>query len=137
MRHTSTDPPWGVIFLVVKRFPVVGDRSRSFGSRDYGGWIKPVDQLSKIAANPPASPLAQLRERNKITCSPRYGGKSSKEHQEGRDLGPFEPAKTRGNLAMLATWIETAAKGRSAGPIRAGMWSAAVVGTHPVEHNQR
>ncbi len=38
---------------------------------------------------------------------------------------------------MLATWIETAAKGRSAGPIRAGMWSAAVVGTHPIEKNQR
>jgi len=38
---------------------------------------------------------------------------------------------------MLATWIETAAKGRSAGPIRAGMWSAAVVGTHPIEANQR
>ncbi|MGZ3434358.1 MAG: hypothetical protein ACXVA7_21560, partial [Isosphaeraceae bacterium] len=38
---------------------------------------------------------------------------------------------------MLATWIETAAKGRSAGPIRAGMWSAAVIGTHPVGDNQR
>jgi len=38
---------------------------------------------------------------------------------------------------MLATWIETAAKGRGGGPIRAGMWSAAVIGTHPVEHNQR
>ena len=38
---------------------------------------------------------------------------------------------------MLATWIETAAKGRLGGPIRAGMWSAAVIGTHPVEDNQR
>jgi hypothetical protein len=38
---------------------------------------------------------------------------------------------------MVATWIETAAKGRAGGPIRAGMWSAAVVGTHPVEDNQR
>lgn len=38
---------------------------------------------------------------------------------------------------MVATWIETAAKGRSAGPIRAGMWSAAVVGTHPIEADQR
>ena len=38
---------------------------------------------------------------------------------------------------MLATWIETAAKGRSAGPIRAGMWSAAVIGTHPIGDNQR
>ena len=38
---------------------------------------------------------------------------------------------------MLATWIETAAKGRGGGPIRAGMWSAAVIGTHPVEDNQR
>ncbi|MDR3621632.1 MAG: glycosyl hydrolase [Paludisphaera borealis] len=38
---------------------------------------------------------------------------------------------------MVATWIETAAKGRNAGPIRAGMWSAAVVGTHPIEDNQR
>src|SRR5271165_2361062 len=69
MRHTSTGPPWGVILLVVKRFPVVGDRSRSFGSRDYGDWMKPVDQLSTIAANPPASPLAQPRERNRINHS--------------------------------------------------------------------
>ena len=38
---------------------------------------------------------------------------------------------------MVATWIESAAKGRNAGPIRAGMWSAAVVGTHPVEDDQR
>jgi GH15 family glucan-1,4-alpha-glucosidase len=38
---------------------------------------------------------------------------------------------------MVATWIETAAKGRAGGPIRAGMWSAAVIGTHPVEDNQR
>lgn len=38
---------------------------------------------------------------------------------------------------MLSTWIETAAKGRLGGPIRAGMWSAAVIGTHPVEDNQR
>ena len=38
---------------------------------------------------------------------------------------------------MVATWIESAAKGRSAGPIRAGMWSAAVVGTHPIEDDQR
>jgi glucoamylase len=38
---------------------------------------------------------------------------------------------------MVATWIESAAKGRNAGPIRAGMWSAAVVGTHPIEDDQR
>jgi glucoamylase len=38
---------------------------------------------------------------------------------------------------MIATWIETAAKGRGGGPIRAGMWSAAVIGTHPVQDNQR
>jgi hypothetical protein len=31
--------------------------------------MKPVDQLSTIAAIPPASPLAQLRERNKINHS--------------------------------------------------------------------
>ena len=37
----------------------------------------------------------------------------------------------------LATWIETAAKGRLGGPVRAGMWSAAVIGTHPVQENQR
>ncbi len=37
----------------------------------------------------------------------------------------------------LATWIETAAKGRLGGPVRAGMWSAAVIGTHPVQDNQR
>ena len=28
---------------------------------------------------------------------------------------------------ILATWIETAAKGRLGGPVRAGMWSAAVI----------
>ena len=39
--------------------------------------------------------------------------------------------------AMLATWIETAAKGRLGGPVRAGMWSTAVIGTHPVQDNQR
>ena len=38
---------------------------------------------------------------------------------------------------MIATWIETAAKGRGGGPIRAGMWSAAVIGTHPIQDNQR
>ncbi|MFI5455136.1 MAG: glycosyl hydrolase [Isosphaerales bacterium] len=38
---------------------------------------------------------------------------------------------------MLATWIETAAKGRLGGPVRAGMWSAVVIGTHPIEGNQR
>ena len=37
---------------------------------------------------------------------------------------------------MVATWIETAAKGRHGGPVRAGMWSAVVVGTHPIEANQ-
>jgi hypothetical protein len=38
---------------------------------------------------------------------------------------------------MLATWIETAAKGRQGGPVRAGMWSAVVIGTHPVQDQQR
>ena len=38
---------------------------------------------------------------------------------------------------MVATWIESAAKGRGGGPIRAGMWSAAVIGTHPVQSHQR
>ena len=38
---------------------------------------------------------------------------------------------------MLATWIETAAKGRLGGPVRAGMWSTAVIGTHPIQDNQR
>ena len=37
---------------------------------------------------------------------------------------------------MLATWIEAAAKGRHGGPVRAGMWSAVVVGTHPIEDDQ-
>ena len=37
---------------------------------------------------------------------------------------------------MLATWIEAAAKGRHGGQVRAGMWSAAVVGTHPIEADQ-
>lgn len=37
---------------------------------------------------------------------------------------------------MLATWIEAAAKGRHGGPVRAGMWSSVVVGTHPIEADQ-
>ncbi len=37
---------------------------------------------------------------------------------------------------MVATWIEMEAKGRLGGPVRAGMWSAVVVGTYPIEANQ-
>ena len=37
---------------------------------------------------------------------------------------------------MVSTWIETAAKGRHGGPVRAGIWSACVIGTHPIEANQ-
>jgi glucoamylase len=37
---------------------------------------------------------------------------------------------------MQSTWIEAAAKGRNGGPVRAGVWSAVVVGTHPIEDGQ-
>jgi glucoamylase len=37
---------------------------------------------------------------------------------------------------MVSTWIESAAKGRHGGPVRAGMWSACVLGTHPIESDQ-
>src|SRR4051794_25691260 len=37
---------------------------------------------------------------------------------------------------MVSTWIEAAAKGRHGGPVRAGVWSAMVVGTHPIEADQ-
>ncbi|CAN5889437.1 hypothetical protein BH23PLA1_BH23PLA1_23120 [soil metagenome] len=37
---------------------------------------------------------------------------------------------------MLATWIEAPAQGRLGGAVRAGMWGAVVVGTHPVEADQ-
>jgi GH15 family glucan-1,4-alpha-glucosidase len=37
---------------------------------------------------------------------------------------------------MVATWIESAAKGRHGGPVRAGMWASVVIGTHPIEANQ-
>src|SRR3954447_26053194 len=37
---------------------------------------------------------------------------------------------------MVSTWIEGAAKGRHGGPVRAGMWSAVVLGTHPIEDDQ-
>jgi len=37
---------------------------------------------------------------------------------------------------MPATWIEVPAKGRHGGQVRAGMWSAVVVGTHPIEAGQ-
>ena len=38
---------------------------------------------------------------------------------------------------MTATWIEAPARGRFGGPVRAGMWAAVVVGTHPIEPEQR
>lgn len=38
---------------------------------------------------------------------------------------------------MLASWIETPAKGRNGGPVRAGMWSTVVIGSHPVQDGQR
>ncbi len=37
---------------------------------------------------------------------------------------------------MFSSWIEAAAKGRHGGPVRAGMWSALVLGTHPIENDQ-
>ena len=37
---------------------------------------------------------------------------------------------------MFSCWIEAAAKGRHGGPVRAGMWSAVVLGTHPIEDDQ-
>ena len=37
---------------------------------------------------------------------------------------------------MVSTWIESSSKGRLGGPVRAGMWSAVVVGTHPIEADQ-
>ena len=59
---------------------------------------------------------------------------------KGFGSSPFEcvtPVRVRGHRVILATWIETAAKGRLGGPVRAGIWSAAVIGTHPVQDNQR
>ena len=56
----------------------------------------------------------------------------SSSHPSVRETGRRETHK-----AMLATWIETAAKGRLGGPVRAGMWSTAVIGTHPIQDNQR
>jgi hypothetical protein len=38
---------------------------------------------------------------------------------------------------MLTTWIEAPVKGRLGGPVRAGMWSAAVVGTYPIAEGQQ
>jgi GH15 family glucan-1,4-alpha-glucosidase len=38
---------------------------------------------------------------------------------------------------MLAAWIETPAKGRNGGPVRAGMWSTVVIGSHPIQDSQR
>ncbi|MGE3822061.1 MAG: glycosyl hydrolase, partial [Isosphaeraceae bacterium] len=37
---------------------------------------------------------------------------------------------------MVTTWIDTAAKGRQGGPVRAGMWSSVVLGTHPIADDQ-
>ena len=47
------------------------------------------------------------------------------------------PSRVRDRRVMLATWIETAAKGRHGGPVRAGMWSAVVIGSHPIQDSQR
>lgn len=33
---------------------------------------------------------------------------------------------------MATTWIESSARGRHGGPIRAGMWGSVVIGTHPI-----
>jgi glucoamylase len=38
---------------------------------------------------------------------------------------------------MLAAWIETPAKGRNGGPVRAGMWSTVIIGSHPIQDSQR
>ena len=38
---------------------------------------------------------------------------------------------------MPTTWIESAAKGRNGGPVRAGVWSSVVIGTHPIEAGQK
>src|SRR5689334_20207125 len=46
-------------------------------------------------------------------------------------------SRVRDRRVMLAAWIETPAKGRNAGPVRAGMWSAVVIGSHPVQDFQR
>src|SRR5207302_10179313 len=54
----------------------------------------------------------------------------------GRSPTPKVVRRHEANLIMVSTWFETAAKGRHGGPVRAGMWSACVVGTHPIEANQ-
>lgn len=37
---------------------------------------------------------------------------------------------------MQSTWIESPSRGRQGGPVRAGMWSTVVIGTHPIEADQ-
>jgi len=54
----------------------------------------------------------------------------------GAAFGPSRGVVTRGGATMVSTWIEAAAKGRHGGPVRAGMWAAVVVGTHPIELDQ-
>ena len=38
---------------------------------------------------------------------------------------------------MVSTWIESPARGRLGGPVRAGSWSTVVIGTHPVRSDER
>lgn len=38
---------------------------------------------------------------------------------------------------MVSTWIESPARGRLGGPVRAGSWSTVVIGTHPVRFDER
>ena len=49
---------------------------------------------------------------------------------------PLSPQCREATNSMVATWIETSAKGRHGGSVRAGMWSACVLGTHPIESDQ-
>ncbi len=37
----------------------------------------------------------------------------------------------------ITTWIETPARGRHGGPIRAGQWAVTVLGTHPIAEGQQ
>ena len=91
-----------------------------------------------IAAKPPASPLAQMRERNRINHSlPAVRRKLIEGTSRGARPSIVLGGEDARQLGDAGNLDRDSGERPWRGPIRAGMWSAAVIGTHPVEDNQR
>ena len=91
--------------------------------------------MGRESSIPPLRPLGAIG-RTVENCPT---GQKDRPIGVGAALGGGSTARERssaGGGAMVATWIEAAAKGRHGGAVRAGMWSVVVIGTHPVESDQ-